>query len=70
MTTAGAPARRERPGSHEQYLLMPVSISNTLLRRVPDKKDTLDHGVICGFGYHPSNMGWLTSGWLVGPQRG
>ena len=22
------------------------------------------------FGYHPSNEGWLISGWLVGPQLG
>ena len=69
VTTARAPARRECPGSHEQYLLLLKSTVTRLIRRVPDRKDTLGHG-ITWFDYHPSNVGWLTSGWLVGPQRG
>jgi len=43
VTTARAPARRECPGSHEQYLLLKGKVTR-LTRRVPDRKDTLDHG--------------------------
>jgi len=44
VTTARAPARRECPGSHEQYLLLLKSTVTRLIWRVPGRKDTLDHG--------------------------
>ena len=45
MTTARAPTRRECPGSHEQYLLLLKSTVTRLVLRVPDRKDTLGHGI-------------------------
>jgi len=38
VTTARAPARRERPGSHEQYLPLLKSTVTRLIRRVPDRR--------------------------------
>ena len=115
--TARAPACRECPGSHEQYLLLLKSTVARLVLRLPDRNDTLGHVIraclpkigqllwatfsamkmtfpplrngrervthmgerngrviskqaLPRYGYHPSNEGWLISGWLVGPQRG
>jgi len=43
--TARAPACWECPGSHAQYLLLLKSTVTRLLRRAPDRKDTLGHGI-------------------------
>jgi len=45
VTTARVPACREYPGSHEQYLLLLKSTVTRLVLRVPDRKDTLGHGM-------------------------
>jgi len=45
VTTARAPACRECPGSHAQYLLLLKSTVTHLVQRVPDRKDTLCHGI-------------------------
>ena len=43
MMAARAPACRECPGSHEQYLLLLRSILTCFVPGVPDRKDTLGH---------------------------
>ena len=45
VTTARAPACRECPSSHKQYLLLLKSTVTCLVLRVPDRKDTLGHGI-------------------------
>ena len=45
MQTARAPACRECPGSHRQYLLLLKSTVTHLVLRMPDRKDTLGHGI-------------------------
>jgi len=45
VTTARAPACRECPGSHEQYLQLLKSTVTPLVQRVTDRKDTLGHGI-------------------------
>jgi len=43
MTRARAPAGREPPGPHEQYFLLLKSAVTGIIRRVFDRKGTLDH---------------------------
>ena len=45
VTIGGVPAFRECPGSHKQYLLLLNSRVTQLVMRVPDRKDTLGHGI-------------------------
>jgi len=45
VTTARVPACRDCPGSHEQCLLLLKITVTHLVQRVPDRKDTLGHGI-------------------------
>ena len=71
MTTARAPACRECPGSHEQYLLLFKSMVTHLLRRVPDRKNTLGHGIrACLEKKWTAPLGDLSAGKMTSPHYG
>ena len=69
MTTARAPACRECPFSHQQYLLLLKSMVTHLVIRVPDKKDTLGHGIrACLEKNGTVPLGDLSAGKMTFPQ--